>query len=182
MKDNVFENCENSSLIKYIDYVGFKTNTEEEAELMMFELGLLYCENKCVQREIGKIALRLRKIEEENKIWDSQQNLPSKMILNFWVFPKNITKLNMGSGKWCLFYNRINEDENGLTELDKNYLFLLKKYDTITTKFTFKCSTRRINQDNIGSDDFRNGVIIIYCDELTRDEIIQKIDDLGFFK
>ena len=90
--------------------------------------------------------------------------------------PENMKNRNQGTGKWCLFYDKINY-ENGLSELDKNYLILKENYDTITTEFKFKCSTMRPNP-NAGND-FNNGVIIIYSNEETRDEIIKKIDNLG---
>lgn len=109
--------------------------------------------------------------EEQDKKY---RDVPSKQILSYWEIPKVHGK-NIGTGKWCLYFNRYVEDSNGLTELDRAYLLLKKNYDEITTKYWFKCSTRRPNPNAPTNS---NGVIIIYCEEENRDEIINKIHNL----
>jgi hypothetical protein len=59
------------------------------------------------------------------------------------------------------------------------YLLLKGNYEKITIKYCFKCSTRR---PNLNSPTNSNGVIIIYCKEKTRDDIINKLHKLLILK
>jgi hypothetical protein len=135
--------------------------------------------------EIANAMMELSDKYDENREQDEQYksvDQPSKMILSYWISPCLKTtgyklsgeEKSYPVGKWCLFFNCIKEDEKGLTELDRAYQTLTDNREDIPLKYNFKCSTRRPNSNALSND---TGVIIIYCDEDDRDEIIQKIDD-----
>ena len=172
LKKPIFED-EDVDLIDYLDYLGICVKNNRDALDKIHDLGLTI-NDKIIKRKIAKSAIALRPIYDKNRKWDKKQIHPTKIILKNWLFPKTIK--NIGTGKWCLYFDKMNEDENGLTELDRNYLILKENYGKITKQFDFKCSTRKPNP-NAGNDN-TNGVIIIYCDENTRDKIIKKIDKL----
>lgn len=190
--DNAYEHI--ASEYERIDYyksLGISINTlnrikntgfsdyDEDDLIFEIECGCVK-EKGYFRRDIVKKMIDLRSKFLENKQYDLKQTLPSKMILNYWLPYETVR--GIGTGKWCLFYDKFQEDANGQTELDRIYLFLLEKYKNglVTTNFGFKCSTRRHNK-NAGSN-FTHGVIIIYCDENTKGEIISKLDEFGILK
>lgn len=82
---------------------------------------------------VEKIKI-LREYYKKNKEHDKRYvGIPSKQILGYWEIPK-VPGKNMGSGKWCLYFNKYIEDENRLTELDRMYSILVKNYEKITTR------------------------------------------------
>ncbi len=172
---------DNISYKGYLEFI-FDSKEDEIDKDKLYEkiyyLGLMNDEDRLIKKEFAKIMISLRSIYDSNKEWDEKQTLPSKIILNYWITPKEIKQRNTGTGKWCLFYNKIIEN-NGLTELDEKYLLLKNNYNEITQTFHFKCSTIRPNENDCNHID---GVIVIYCDEETRDDIIKKINNLLKFE
>lgn len=111
-------------------------------------------------------------IYKNNKLNDEiyrKKNLPSKIKNSFWL-SKNLNQI--GEGKWMLFYNKIIQDSNGLTELDKMWKLINKKYKS---KYSIKCSTCLCNPN---TNNYTDGVIIIYSKLSDKDYIIKKIHDI----
>lgn len=78
----IFESCENLNVMEYINYIGLNALSDEEAFEKMFSLALFCSDNKIFKREIVKIALLLKPIEDENKKMDMNEELPNKKILS----------------------------------------------------------------------------------------------------
>ncbi|CAK8695715.1 unnamed protein product [Clavelina lepadiformis] len=99
--------------------------------------------------EVVNSALALHKKFLENRRSDMRYielGIPSKVITRYWVTCKtpNIEKTpgyKLLTGKWMLFFDRINENEFGLTDFDIRFQLLR---DNITNlNIIFKVSTRR---------------------------------------
>ena len=111
----------------------------------------------------------------QNEINDEiyrKKHQPSKINNSYWIFNKR-SLTTIGSGKWCLFYDKIIEDNDGLTELDKMYQKIINNYNS---KYNIKCSTNLYNPNTIENN--TNGVIILYTGYDDKYTIIQEIDKI----
>ncbi|CAK8695717.1 unnamed protein product [Clavelina lepadiformis] len=132
------------------------------------------------QPEIVNSALALRKKYIENKKADMQyiqSGRPSKVVTDYYVYSREVgMEKNLNSkptGKWCLFFDKTNENEDGLTDLDIRFQLLLNTIKNLN--FSFKVSTRR---PSVIATSYRSGVIIVYCSEDDRIEILFQAADI----
>jgi hypothetical protein len=120
------------------------------------------------------------KYSEEQALLDKTHgdNLqPSKIHLEPWLFSPYGGK--SADGKWTLFFNKKLSDSNGNTQIDIAHQKLVKSYEDIFTdpeaKYNFKTSTAYINPNaKPGTPD---GVIVVYCNEIHRDDILKRISE-----
>ena len=170
---------EKAALAEYTKQIGHE-QSPENAYSFLWDNNLLFSvDDSLFKVEIAKAALSLRECVKNNQDQDSiNREIPSKLILPYWCKcrPESSGKKdNEGTGKWLLFYDKLLEDERGLTELDRAYMTLSAHCQQISEQFYFKCSTRRPNPN---SNNVHSGVICYYCDENSRDSVILKIHEL----
>ena len=98
---------------------------------------------------------------------------PSKVISTYWLTGRRMHgKAAAPTGKWTLFFDKMKENADGLTELDICYRLLQENFASITNKYSFKVSTRRPNPNAANS---RTGVVVVYCSEEDRVEIFLQL-------
>jgi len=162
---------------------GFIENTNELDEMSLFiELSPFVMEldgkQYYVRPEIANCMMALHEKYEENLEQDRQYKLvdePSKIILSHWLAPSLKGKRTHSTGRWIMFFDRVKEDEKGLTELDRAYQLLKDNFDDIGHNYYFKVSTRRPNPNAERED---KGALVVFCNEDDREDIAEKLDDL----
>jgi len=123
--------------------------------------------------EIVNAALTLREKYRENERADKlhiSAGTPSRVINRYWLSDGGIC--NISTGKWTLFFDRRKENADGLTDLDICYRLLREKSAHVGDKFSFKVSTRRPNSN---TTDQQKGVVVVYCSEDNRVDILLKL-------
>ncbi len=113
---------------------------------------------------------------------DKTELRPSRRISMYWAHLSDYVNIKYShkhtneSGKWMLFLNKIKEDENGYTELDRCWKLIIDNYKDLFEYdgewFSAKVSTRRPNPNSNSPTD---GVIILYCSEKYKTDMINKI-------
>jgi hypothetical protein len=131
-----------------------------------------YMTPEIVNAKLQLYPTYLRNVKQDNNYMDLK--VPSKVITIHWLSPQNI-KTSHGDGKWYLFFDRLTEDENKLTLLDKNFQIICNNYKKIMSHkdvtYEMKCSTLRPGESSSKTE----GVILIYTSEKDRDIIIDQV-------
>ncbi|CAK8690834.1 unnamed protein product [Clavelina lepadiformis] len=119
---------------------------------LSFTVSLDFTNNVCyyLKPEIVNCALKVRKKFLDNTEADEHYKglgQPSKIVLDYWLFPPESSRTESGrptsTGKWTLFFNKLKENEDGLTDLDVCYQRLRDNVQLLNVPF--KVSTRRPN-------------------------------------
>jgi len=136
--------------------------------------------------EIVNAVMALHDKYMRNKAADEpyiSSGTPSKVITRYWLSGRRMsaigervgTEQGQGTGKWTLFFDKMKENAEGLTELDICYRSLQENFASITSKHSFKVSTRRPNSNAAHS---QTGVVVVYCNEDDRVEIFLQLAQL----
>jgi len=142
----------------------------------------------------GFIELRKLKIKQSHEDTTNKKR-PSRCITQYWRYIRELVDFsnrpseshedmsgfmsgdtpNNKMGKWLVFLNKIKEDEEGYTELDRCWNLIAENHNYLFTygkvKFTAKVSTRRPNPNSRNKVD---GVIILYCTEKYKTKMIER--------
>jgi len=124
--------------------------------------------------EIVNAAMALRDKYRQNQKADEPHILagtPSKVITRYWLHGAQMMR-NISTGKWTLFFDKMKENVDGLTDLDVCYRLLREKFASIAGLSSFKVSTRRPNSNGA---DRQKGVAVVYCDEDHRDDVLLQL-------
>jgi len=126
--------------------------------------------------EIVNAAMALHDKYRRNKQADEPHLIagtPSKVIAQYWISHR--VGSNNSPGKWTLFFNRMKERADGLTDFDVCYRLLRDNSDSIAGLSSFKVSTRRPNSNTSNKVD---GVVVAYCGEQEREYVIRQLATL----
>ncbi len=116
---------------------------------------------------------------------DKVEKRPSRRLVNYWAhlseftpFIKRESGFN-GTGKWLVYLNKIDEDIDGNTELDRCWNIIVKNAQSLfnfdTIQYSAKVSTMRPNPNSTNTND---GVIILYCSEKHKTAMITEFRKL----
>ena len=109
------------------------------------------------------------KINKEKEKYYMKNNIPSKILSRFWSTTDNYGENeNYNSvGKWLIFCNQIDEDNNNLTDLDRSFQ-KINNHKILLAKSSTK------NKNGTQSDEFE-GVICIYTKEEDKYDVLNEL-------
>jgi len=125
----------------------------------------------------------LRRLQKEQLESDKAEVRPSHKVCKFDINLNEFCDIHKNvplSGKWMIYLNKIKEDEEGYTEIDRCWRIIVQNAPYIFTYgnkcFTANVSTRRHNPTSNSGIDI--GVILLNCDDEYKHEMITRFRSL----